>query len=69
MVQSDFVPCCTGRVMHSKTRPSVLARVIPPKFLLDKIRLIQSPLPLVDDFVSSLINLLAAGYMYIRDVV
>ena len=48
---------------------SILAGVIPPKFLLDKLRVIQSPLPLVDDFVSSLINLLVAGDMYIRDVV
>ena len=48
---------------------SILAGIIPPKFLLDKLRIIQSPLPLVDDFVSSLINLLVAGDMYIRDVV
>jgi hypothetical protein len=47
----------------------VLAGVIPPEFLLDKIRVVQNPLPLIEDFVSNLINLLVAGDMYIRDVV
>jgi neurofibromin 1 len=47
----------------------MLADVIPPKFLLDRIRVIQNPLPLVEDFVSNLINLLVAGDMHIRDVV
>lgn len=47
----------------------MLAGVIPPQFLLDRIRVIQSPLPLVEDFVGNLINLLVSSDMYIRDVV
>ena len=64
-----FLAALGGSCIQSKQDLSILAGVIPPKFLLDKLRVIQSPLPLVDDFVSSLINLLVSGDMYIRDVV
>jgi neurofibromin 1 len=47
----------------------MLAEVIPHKFLMDKLRVVQNPLPLVEDFMSNLINLLVAGDTYIRDVV
>jgi len=45
-----------------------LANVIPPKYLPDKMRVIQNPLPLVEAFISDLINLLIASDMHIRDV-
>ncbi|KAF8805782.1 hypothetical protein BYT27DRAFT_7257917 [Phlegmacium glaucopus] len=37
--------------------------------LKDRIRVIQCPLPLVEDFVGNLINLLVAGDIHIQDVV
>jgi hypothetical protein len=64
-----FLAALGGSSIQTKQDLSVLAEVIPPKFLLDKIRVIQNPLPLVEDFVSNLINLLVAGDLYIRDVV
>ncbi|KAF8165773.1 hypothetical protein B0H34DRAFT_794124 [Crassisporium funariophilum] len=48
---------------------SVLGNVIPAKFLPDKMRVVQSPIPLVEHFIGDLIDLLVAGDMQIRDVV
>jgi len=48
---------------------SLLAEVIPPKFLPDRIRVIQNPLSLVEDFLNSLVDHLATSDMHIRDIV
>ena len=64
-----FLAALGGSCIQAKQDLSILAGIIPAKFLLDRIRVMQNPLPLVEDFVSNLINLLVAGDMYIRDVV
>jgi neurofibromin 1 len=46
-----------------------VASVIAQKFLPDRIRIIQNPLILVDDFINTLMNLLVTGDTQTRDVV
>lgn len=46
-----------------------LAKIIPPTFLPDKMRVVQNPAPLVEAFIGDLINLLVAGDTQIRDIV
>ena len=64
-----FLAALGGSCIQTKQDLSILAEVIPPQFLLDRLRVIQNPLPLVEDFVSNLIHLLVAGDMQIRDIV
>jgi len=48
---------------------TALTKVIPLHSLPDKIRVAENPLPLIEGFVSNLINLLVAGDIQIRDIV
>jgi hypothetical protein len=64
-----FLAALSGSCTQTKQDLAVLAKVIPAKFLQDRIRVVQNPLPLVEDFVSNLMNLLVAGDMHVRDVV
>ncbi|KAF8806096.1 hypothetical protein BYT27DRAFT_7141632 [Phlegmacium glaucopus] len=64
-----FLAVLSGSCVQEKQDLSMLAEVIPAKFLPDRMRVIRSPLPLVEDFVSSLINLVATRDIHIRDVV
>jgi len=48
---------------------TALANVIPPKFLPDRIRVIQNPVPLIENYLEDLINLLLLGDISIRDIV
>jgi hypothetical protein len=48
---------------------TALSQVIPAKYLPDKMRLIQNPSHLIDDFVGDLMGLLAASDVQIRDIV
>lgn len=46
-----------------------MATVVAHKFLPDRIRVVQDPLPLVEDFINSLMTLLVTGDTQTRDVV
>lgn len=48
---------------------TTLSQVIPAIYLPDKIRLIQNPSHLIDDFIGDLMGLLAASDVQIRDIV
>jgi hypothetical protein len=48
---------------------SLLSKVIPAKFLPDKMRIIQNPVPLIEAFIGDLVNLLHVGDIQIRDIV
>lgn len=46
-----------------------LAKIIPAKYLPDKMRVIPNPVPLVEDFIGDLVGLLHTGDMQVRDIV
>lgn len=49
--------------------PTSLAKIIPARYLPDKMRVIPNPVPLVEDFIGDLVGLLHAGDMQIHDIV
>lgn len=51
------------------TDVTAVATLIAHKFLPDRIRIIQNPLILVDDFINTLMSLLVTGDTQTRDVV
>ncbi|CAA7259350.1 unnamed protein product [Cyclocybe aegerita] len=64
-----YLAALGGSCLRENQDLGALGKVIPPKFLPDKIRVVQNPIPLVEDFVADLISLLVKGDMQIRDIV
>ena len=63
-----FLAALAGSCIQAKNL-DVLGTVIAHKFLPDRMRIIQNPLPLVEDFVNFLMTLLVSGDTQTRDIV
>ncbi|KAJ3504772.1 hypothetical protein NLJ89_g7765 [Agrocybe chaxingu] len=64
-----YLAALGGSCLREDQDLNALVKVIPSKFLPDKIRVVQNPIPLVEDFIADLISLLVKGDMQIRDIV
>jgi predicted acyltransferase (DUF342 family) len=63
-----FLAALAGSCIQAKDL-DVLGKVIDHKFLPDRMRVIQNPLPLIEDFVDYLTTLLVSGDTQTRDIV
>lgn len=64
-----FLAALGGSCVQEGQDLTTLSKVIPVKYLPDKMRVVQNPIPLVESFIGDLLNLLVAGDMQIRDIV
>ncbi|KDR84288.1 hypothetical protein GALMADRAFT_87191 [Galerina marginata CBS 339.88] len=64
-----FLAALGGSCIQDNQDMTALSKVIPAKYLPDKLRVASNPLPLVESFIGDLMALLVAGDMQIRDIV
>ncbi|KAF9480190.1 hypothetical protein BDN70DRAFT_931958 [Pholiota conissans] len=64
-----FLAALAGSCLQLNQDFTLLAKVIPPKYLPDKMRVIQNPIPLIEAFIGDLVNLLHTGDIQIRDII
>ncbi|KAF4620069.1 hypothetical protein D9613_004830 [Agrocybe pediades] len=64
-----FLAALGGSCLEQKVNSKELTNVITPYSVPDKVRVPQNPVPLIEDFIADLIQLLIAGDIKIRDIV
>jgi hypothetical protein len=64
-----FLAALGGSCISATSDLTAVANVVAHKFLPDRIRVIENPLPLIEDFISTLMTLLVTGDTQTRDIV
>ncbi|KAF8883153.1 hypothetical protein CPB84DRAFT_1817082 [Gymnopilus junonius] len=64
-----FLAALGGSCVQEGQDLTMLSRSVPNRYLPDKLRVVQEPIPLVESFIGELLNLLVAGDMQVRDIV
>lgn len=63
-----FLAALGGSCVQPPQDPLVLSNIIPKEYLPDKMRILQTPIAMVENFISELITHLVIPDVHLRDV-